>query len=170
MDTVVRQNAKCWFFTSFTGGTVSYRRPNMAMQHHSFLRSFADNIVMCSTPRHKINEQNFNIWQRIGSLLNGTYFIPANGWWGSKRPNVYRVKISDKFDGQPRDQLMSNASVSPDFWDKISHKVPQQPVDFIDNVPQLVISISGRKFEFQDQSVDLVDTNCDCQTFLQKNC
>lgn len=44
--------------------------------------------------------------------------------------------------------------------------IPQQGIDLIYDVPQLVVSISRWQFQLQDQAVNLVDADCDCQLLL----
>lgn len=45
---------------------------------------------------------------------------------------------------------------------------PDQPINFIYDVSEFVISICGGQFQLQDESVDLVDAHGHCQPLLHR--
>lgn len=45
---------------------------------------------------------------------------------------------------------------------------PDQPINFVYDVSEFVISICGGQFQLQDESVDLVDAHSHCQPLLHR--
>lgn len=68
------------------------------------------------------------------------------------------------------DEFSGTCRAHREPWDRDSSTnnaaSPDQTINFIHNVSELVVSICGGQFELQDESVNLVDAHSHCQPLL----